>query len=306
MSLEQYIAEIGDARRPLVGSKLVNLSALSPEELKLVVDAWPTMDVGRRREIVGKLVELAEENVNLDFDDIFSACLHDDDETVQTEAIDGLWECESRALIDTFVALLRKDAKESVRAAAATALGKFAMLAELGKARDDDRAKVERALFAVIEDPRERSEVTRRALEAIAPLSLQEVKAVIERAYHSDDPKMRASAIYAMGRNCDPAWLPTLLRELASADAEMRYEAAAACGELGEEDAVPHLSRLVHDIDTEVCLSALAALGAIGGGEAESVLRECLGHPDEHISHAAQQALEELSFGHDPLSFGIM
>ena len=81
--------------------------------------------------------------------------------------------------------------------------------------------------------------------------------------------------------------------------------AAAACGELGEEDAVPHLGRLVHDIDTEVCLSAIAALGAIGGGEAESILRECLDHPDEHICQAAQEALEELSFDQDPLSFGI-
>lgn len=305
MSLKSYIAEIGDAGRPLVGSKLANLSALSPEELKLVVDAWPRMAVERRREIVGKLVELAEENATLDFDAFFTACLRDDDETVQIRAMDGLWECESRALIDIFITLLTKDARGPVRAAAATALGKFAMLAELGKSRDDDRAKVESALFAVIDDPEEQSEVTRRALEAIAPLSLPEVKAAIEQAYHSDDTRARASAIYAMGRNCDPAWLPTLLRELASPDSEMRYEAAAACGELGEEDAVPHLGRLVHDIDVEVCLSAIAALGAIGGSEAEAVLRECLGHPDEHICQAAEEALEELSFDQNPLSFRI-
>jgi len=305
LSLKSYLAEIGDARRPLVGSQLANLSALSPEELELVVDAWAGMEVERRREIVGNLVELAEENLNLDFDDIFAACLNDDDETVKIRAIDGLWECESRALIDAFITLLTKDAREPVRAAAATALGKFAMLAELGKARDDDQAKVESALFAAIDDPGEESDVTRRALEAIAPLSLPEVKAVIEQAYHSDDAKMRASAIYAMGRNCDLAWLPTLLRELASADAEMRYEAAAACGELGEEDAVPHLGRLVHDIDSEVCLSAIAALGEIGGSEAESILRECRGHPDEHVCQAAEQALEELSFDQDPMSFGI-
>jgi len=305
LSLNRYLAEIGDAGRPLVASKLANLSALSPQELSVVVDAWAGIEVERRREIIGNLVQLAEDNPNLDFDDVFAACLDDNDETVKIRAIDGLWECESRGLIGVFITLLMKDAREPVRAAAATALGKFAMLAELGKSRDDDSAKVENALFAIIDDPGEQSEVTRRALEAIAPLSLPEVKAVIEQAYNSDDAKLRASAIYAMGRNCDPAWLPTLLRELASADAEMRYEAAAACGELGEEDAVPHLGRLVQDIDSEVCLSAITALGEIGGSEAESILRECLGHPDEHICQAAEQALEELSFDQDPMSFGI-
>jgi len=191
LSLNRYLAEIGDAGRPLVASKLANLSALSPQELSVVVDAWAGIEVERRREIIGNLVQLAEDNPNLDFDDVFAACLDDDDETVKIRAIDGLWECENRGLIDVFITLLMKDAREPVRAAAATALGKFAMLAELGKSRDDDSAKVENALFAIIDDPGEQSEVTRRALEAIAPLSLPEVKAVIEQAYNSDDAKLR-------------------------------------------------------------------------------------------------------------------
>ena len=86
----------------------------------------------------------------------------------------------------------------------------------------------------------------------------------------------------------------------------MRYEAAEACGELGEEDAVPHLSRLIHDLDSQVSLSAIAALGKIGGSEAEDILRECLTHSDEHIRQAAGEALEELGFEKDPLSFRIL
>ncbi len=306
MSLESYFAEIGNSKKHLVVSKLANLSTLSSEELRLFMETWVKIDVDRQRQIVGHLVELAEENPNLNFDDIFIACLHDPDETVRIKSIDGLWECESCSLIDSFITLLREDSKESVRAAAAMALGKFAMLAELGKLRPEHRLKVERVLLAIIDDQEEDIEVVRRAIEAIAPISLPRVKEIIQQAYSSDDDNMRVSAIYAMGKNSDPAWLTTLLRELGSADTEMRYEAAEACGELGEEDAVPHLSRLIHDLDSQVSLSAIAALGKIGGSEAEDILRECLTHSDEHIRQAAGEALEELGFEKDPLSFRIL
>ena len=306
MSLERYLAEISDSKKPLVISKLANLSTLSSEELRLFIETWVKMDAERQRQIVGHIVELAEENPNLNFDDIFIASLHDPDETVRIKSIDGLWECESCSLIDSFITLLREDSKESVRAAAAMALGKFAMLAELGKLRPEHRQKVERVLFAIIDDQDEQVEVVRRAIEAIAPLSLPRVKEIIQQAYNSDDDKMQFSAIYAMGKNSDPAWLPTLLRELGSADTEMRYEAAQACGELGEEDAVPHLSRLIHDLDSQVCLSALAALGKIGGSEAEDILQEYLTQSDEHIRQAAAEALQELDFEKDPLSFKML
>ena len=306
MSLERYFTEISDSKKPLVISELANLSTLSSEELRLFMETWVRMDAERQRQIVGHLVELAEENPNLNFDDIFIACLHDPDETVRIKSIDGLWECESCSLIDSFITLLREDSKESVRTAAAMALGKFAMLAELGKLRPEHRQKVESALFAIIDDQDEQVEVVRRAIEAIAPLSLPRVKKIIQEAYKSDDAIVQISAIYTMGKNCDPAWLPTLLKELGSADTEMRYEAAQACGELGDEDAVPHLSRLIHDLDSQVCLSALAALGKIGGSEAEDILQEYLTQSDEHIRQAAAEALEELDFEKDPLSFKIL
>ncbi|MBE0415632.1 MAG: HEAT repeat domain-containing protein [Dehalococcoidia bacterium] len=301
--MKKDLAEISDENKPLVSSKLANLSTLSTEELKLFLEAWASMDVKRRRQIISQFVELAEANPKVNFDNIFLTCLHDPDEIVRAKSIEGLWECEHCSLIDLFITLLREDSKELVRAAAAIALGKFAMLAELEKLRPEDRAKVERALLAVIDD--QQLEVRRRAIEAIAPLSLPRVKEIIQEAYESDDAGMRVSAIHAMGRNCDPAWLPTLVRELGSIDAEMRYEAAVACGELGEEGAVPHLVKLIRDLDSQVRLSAIAALGKLGGSEAGEALRECLNHPDEPIREAAEEALEELGFGEDPFSFRI-
>lgn len=309
MSLDSFaknLAELSDESKPLISSKLANLSATSQEEMALFLEAWAEMGFERRRQIASQLAELAEEDPKLNFDDIFHACLRDPDEIVRVRAIEGLWEYENHSLIDTFINMLREDRQESVRAAAALALGRFALLAELGKLRPDDGAKVEKALAAVIDDQEEQLGVRRRAVEAIATFSLPEVTEIIQEAYQSDDDEMRVSAIYAMGRNSDPAWLPTLVKELSNPDTEMRFEAAGACGELGEEEAVPHLLRLIYDLDAQVQLSAIAALGKIGGNEAGAALRECLNHTAEHIRRAAEDALEELGFSKDPLSFRII
>ena len=305
MPLERYLAELSDSNKRLALSKLANLSALSPEELDQFREVWATMDAVRQRQIITRLVELAEQNPILDFDDIFISCLSDHDSMVRTKAIDGLWECDKRSLIDRFVNMVKTDSDESVRATAATALGRFVMLAELGKLRSGDVEKVRNALFEIIDSCTGVTDVARRAVEAISPLTLPQVRALIERAYGSDDGKMRVSAVFAMGRNSDPVWLPVLLKELANSDPEMRYEAAVACGELGSEEAVPYLRSLVGDLDSQVRLSAVAALGKIGGIEAEETLRRCLGAADEHVCEAAAEALEELSFTKEPLSFGI-
>lgn len=303
MSLERILAELSDESKPLASRRLCDLSALSAEELGLFRETWAKIGVARRQQIMDKLVALAEENCRLDFNDIFRACLNDPDEIVRVKSIEGLWECEDRSLIDFLITLLREDSKKSVRAAAAMALGRFAMLAELEKLRPEDGEKVQVALLSAIENQEEQLEVRRRAIEAISPLSLPKVKDIICQAYDSDNAKMRASALYAMGRNCDPAWLSTLIKELASCDVEMRFEAAEACGELGSDEVAPHLVRLISDIDSQVQLSAIAALGHIAGSEAEEALRKCLEHPDEHIREAAKEALEEVEQSGEPFSF---
>lgn len=302
MSLKKILAEIGDETKPLTSKRLCDLSVLSPEELGLFREAWARMGTTRQRQIMEKLVALAEENCRLNFDDIFRAYLNDPDEIIRVKSIEGLWECEDRSFIDPLITLLREDGKELVRAAAAVALGRFAMLAELGKLRPEDGDKVQKALLSAIDNAEEQLEVRRRAIEAISPLSLPEVKDIIRRAYDSENAKMRASALYAMGRHCDPVWLPTLIKEFASRDAEIRFEAAVACGELGDDEAVPHLVRLVCDSDSQVQLSAIAALGHIGGSEAEEALRKCLEHPDEYVRDAAKEALEEVEQSGEPFS----
>ncbi len=305
LPIEETIANLGNSDKPLLNSKLAELSNLSSEELALFEKAWAAIEPKRQGEIMYRLVELAEDNFELDFDDIFKSRLKDPSDEVRSKAIEGLWESEEASLIDPLIELLEQDSSQEVQATAATALGKFAMLAELKKIRHSHKSKVCQALLAAIDDQSKPIEVKRRALEAAAPLSLPQMEKAIVKAYKNDEPKLRAGALFAMGKSCNHSWLPILLKELASADAEMRYEAAGACGELGEKEATPYLTELITDPDVDVQLAAIQALGKIGGPEAKDCLERCLNNSSEAVQQAAEQALNELEAGEDALSFRI-
>lgn len=238
-SIVQIITELANIDQPLSNTGLAELSSLGPVDLEFFKQVWPSTELKRRRHIVHRLIELAETNVELNFDTIFKYCLNDDDAEVQSQAIEGLWENKEASLINPLINLLERASSQKAQAAAANALGKFAMMAEHKKLRACHVSRIQEALLSAVTDQNKALEVRHRALEAMAPLSLPEVKSAIRDAYQGPSPRLKISAIYAMGKNCHPSWLPILLKELTNADAETRYEATVACGEIAEEEAVP-------------------------------------------------------------------
>ncbi len=303
LPIEQTLVELGNIDRPLLNAALTELSNLSSEELKCLKNSWAKIETKRRRQIVYRLVEMAEDNFALNFDGILKHCLQDPDDEVRRQSIEGLWENEETSLLNPLIKLLEQDPSEKVQAAAANALGKFAMLAEHQKLSSYHLSSIQAALLTVISDTSKPVEIRRRALEAAAPLSLPQVKTAIREAYQSSSSRLRISAIYAMGKNCDPGWLPILLKELASTDPEIRYEAAGACAELEEEAAVPSLLRLVNDHDSDVQMAAIQALGKIGGTVATECLEDCLNSSSAAVRQAAEDALLELEDKENSLSF---
>ncbi len=301
-ALENYLKDLRDTGKPLVVSKLVNLSDLSREEMGTFRSTWHGIDVARRREIVERLVELAEDNFELDYDQIFRLCLGDGDGEVRAKAVEGLSECEERSLLDPLIRLLLGDLEDSVRAEAAAALGTFAMLAEFGELKANDADKVEKALLTAFSNKKEQMDVRCRALESISMMSRPQVEVMIRQAYQSDSLEIRASSLCAMGRTCNSDWLSILLQELSSPSAQLRFEAARACAELEADDAVPRLIELTRDDDAQVRLSAVEALGRIGGNEAKLALQECRDGPDDVMSEAAEDALDEMKFWEDPFA----
>ncbi len=193
MNLEKLLEELTSPGAPIAASRLVQLSALGPEEARYFTEGWLEVPAERRRAIASKLMDLSEDNVELDFSPIFRKLLHDDDEQVRVTAISGLWECEERALIEPLVHLALNDPDEAVRGAAAQALGRFALLAETGKLLKRDFERLAKVLLGIINDEDETLEVRRRAIEAIAPMSISQVPDLIRNAFEDGEPKLRAS-----------------------------------------------------------------------------------------------------------------
>ncbi len=299
--LEVILTNLADSKLPLSNTELAKLSNPDKAELELLKQRWTTIPAERRRSIVRRLVDLSEGSFELNFEDIFRALLDDPDDGVRAAAVSGLWESENTTLINPILRLFAEDSSEKVQIEVTAILGKFAMLGEHGKLRPVYTSRIGQALLKSINDASRQLEVRRRALEAVAPLSLASVKKAIMTAYTSSEPKFKVSAIHAMGKNCDRDFLPLLIREISSPDAETRYEAATALGELGERESIPYLIKLIGDPDIDVQLATIQALGRIGGAQARECLKQNLDNPSEAIREAAGVALEELYSDEYPL-----
>ena len=301
LNLERFIQQCQSADGDLNHTELLGLAGLGSDEAAMLHESWQKVHPNQRRTVVDRLVQMAEDNVDLDFTSMFTLCLEDPDETVRQKAISGLWECEDRNLILKFSRLLMDDISFDVRAAAAIGLGNFAMLAVEGKLLEKDKERIAGTLLQIIRSDDAPMEVHRRALEAMAPFNTDEIQEMIQKAYDGATPELRCSALYAMGRSCDSRWVPFLLKELKSDEPAMRYEAANATGELGSMEFVPSLASLIRDEDYQVQIAAIQALGRIGGRRARRLLQAQIDAAEDGIVEAAQDALRQIDVDEDPL-----
>ena len=301
MSLVKALGELTSKQARLSTGLLSELSCLTAEEMREFSVAWASASAERRGKVLRQLAELAEDTVELDFTAVYRHALADENDDVRVAAVVGLWECEERSLISPLVGLLNDDPSELVRSAAAQALGRFALLTEVGKLLEIDRQRIGDALLLVIDNEFETLDVRRRAIEAIAPMSHPRVPEIVQEAYEHEDPKVRASALFAMGRTCDLRWLPVLIGALENEDPELRYEAASGLGELGEEDAVIDLIPMIDDGDELVQEAVLNALGAIGGAAAKRALLRVAEGDDPRATEIARNAQQSIEFEEDPL-----
>ena len=232
LSVKETIADLVDSDKPLLSSKLADLSSLGSGELRFLEQVWSDIEPERRRQIVYRLVKLAEDNFELNYDSIFWNCLQDQDVEVRCRAIEGLWENEETSLINPLINLLEQDSSEEVQAVAATALGRFVMLAEHGKLRSCHASKVSQALLAAIGNESKTIEVKRRALEAAAPLS--------------DDAEIRYEAAGACGELGEKESVPYLIGLIDDPDTDVQLAAIQALGEIGGTEAKESLEQYLN------------------------------------------------------------
>lgn len=301
---DEFLGQLFDPAGTIASSKLLALSSLSDAEVPAFRTAWMAAQEEVRGKLLERLINLTEDNAEADFDAIFRIALDDVAPEIREKAIDALWECHERWLLNRLSDMAEGDADVDVRGAASGALGKFVLLGALEELRPSLVEEVEAVLKKIIENQAEPVTVRRRAIEALSPSGDPAVNDAIRDAYYSDDRELKISALFAMGQHCDEGWLPVLLSELKNPDPTLRFEAARACGELEDERAVPSLVLLLKESDAEVQEAAIEALGRIGGDDARAALKRCLSGSDPRVREAAQAALEEIAANENSLGFG--
>jgi HEAT repeat protein len=293
--LWESFEQLGDQAQAIPFSMLYPLSDLTGEQRVKFGAAWPTLPASTRRRLLDTLVELTEANFQVNFDAVFRLCLDDPDAETRALAIKGLWENTSASLVGPLIAKLRADPSVQVRAAAASALGRFMLAAELEELAQPIQARIMSELITTIHLASESVEVRRRAVESVAYACTSEIHDILEVAYYDDDDRMRLSAVTGMGRSCDQRWADVILEEMDSDSPAMRYEAAWASGELMLRSSVPVLARLMHDPDHQVREASIWALGQIGGATAKDVLVDAYDDADDDTRDALGEALSELA-----------
>jgi HEAT repeat protein len=300
MEPENLLEELADPEVGLTSKLLIALGDLDAEETAQLAAAWPDIDTRRKEQILNALTELLEDNVELNFDQVFKTALQDESGGVRVAALRGLFEYEGRDLIPVLANLLREDEDIEVRREAAMALGRYALAVEMESVTGTDATLVKEALIESVEDLNEDAWVRSRAIEALGAISGDETENLIESVYGEDDLWMRIGAVDAMGRSCDETWLPIIVDEMKNEAPEMRFAAAFAAGLIGAYESITDLAEMTADEDQEVRLAAVQALGEIGGPNARVVLTNLLYEGDDNLREAVEEAISALAIDEDP------
>jgi HEAT repeat protein len=303
MSFDSTIDDLADPAKRITSEQLTSLSSLDESERRRLAELWPQLEDSRRLNVITAMSDIAQDNVELNFDAVYKLALTDADYEVRGAGLRGLFEYEGRDLIRTLINLLREDEDPGVRREAAIALGRYAMAGELGHLGDSDTDDVREALIESVEDEMEDEVVRASAIEAVGVLSGEDTENLIESIFREESMWLKVGAVDAMGRSANEVWLPTVIDELASEAPEMRHAAAFAAGEIGAEDAIQPLRKLaITDPDREVQLAAIRGLGEIGGATAVVALKSILYEGDDDLREAVEEAISEAEFYDDPLN----
>ncbi len=274
------------------------LSGLTRGETRTLRETWPTLLAEQRRHLVRAMDERAREDLDLDFARALRVALRDREADVRAAAIDALWEDRALDSLTAFADALDRDADATVRLAAARALAPFAVAAAADEIPETYGNRVRETLLAAATSGVEEIEVTRAATAAVGVFDDPRVRDVIRETYDRGSTEDRLAALTAMGRSCDPRFLPTVQYDTEDDERDVRREATRALGEMGLSAGVAEVIARLDDEDRGVRLVAVTALGQIGDRESVRTLREHRADDErDDWREAVDDALAEAELG---------
>lgn len=310
----EVLTALLDNDRPFPPRFLERFSDLDPDESLKLKQIWTNIRLQRRVDLMDDLEKLSEVETLVQFEEVAKIGLEDSDPRVRVVAVRLLWEVDDdKYLIPRFLRIMKEDPSEEVRAAAASALGKYIYLGELEEIPQAAFRMLEDELLQVISST-EKPSVRQKALEAISFSAREEAIELIRTAYESGDHNWLISALFAMGRSGDDRWEEIVLSHLQDEDSELRFEAVRAAGELCLAAARrPLLEMLTEEgLEEDTRFAAIWSLSEIGGRGVREVLEALRdSSEDEETTDFLEEAfvnleltegLEQLEFLHiDPL-----
>ncbi len=307
VSFDLVIKSLLDTSQPFPPAYLHRFSDITPSDLAQLKKVWAQVLPDRRAAILEDLENLSEADTLVSFDELCKFTLDDADPRVRQTSLQILWESNETSLIPKFIEMMNTDENTLVRAAAASSLGQFVYLGELEEISKSWLDQVENQLITVFrsnEDPL----VRRRALESLGFSSRKEVEGFIRSAYNNEDVEWLSTALFAMSRSADTAWVPAILDMLDHPDSEVQFQAVRALGELEAARARGPLLRMLEEgiEDDEVRMAVIWSLSKIGGENVRSKLEQMLEESeDEDEIELIEEALENLYFTDGFNQFGM-
>lgn len=293
---QELLEALTDEKIKLHHRYLYRLSDLDNKEVALLDSIWTQIPSERRQNLLEALKELGANNLLLSYEAVGRLAILDQDPRVRTLAVQILWWFEPADLIPEFINLLENDPSEQVRAASASALGRFVYLGEVDDISEETQENIEDSLLGVIQS-RETDLVKCHSLEAVGYSRRPEIPPLIEAALASGDKEWIKAALAAIGRSIDQRWEEDVLHFLNNKFPAIRAEAARAAGELEISTALPLLIELTEDSNDKVRHVAIWSLSQISGEGVSEILEDLWEEAEEETEiELLEAALDNLEF----------
>jgi hypothetical protein len=306
ISMRKVIDAMLDENTPLPPRYLYRFSDMTAEDLAQLERNWLSIPLWRRQALMEDVEDLGESDYLLSFEALARFALQDRDPKVRLLAVHTLWEYEERDLAAIFLGMIKTEPDPEVRAALASALGRFVYLGDIEELDEDMLQEIEDYLLGVVKGSDEPL-IRRCALESLGYSHRTEVNPLILEAYNSKDKDWVGSALFAMGRSADEDWAEYVLKKIDNVIPSIRIEAARAAGALELAEAVDLLKEMLNDADEQARMAAIWSLSQIGGEGVRQALEELAENAeDEDDIDFIESALDNLSFTEEMESFSLL
>jgi len=308
-NINEAINALIDETKPFPPALLYTFSDLNADDIRILKAAWPSLPLMRRRTLLEDLIDMAERDNLMMFEEVGKVALEDDDADVLISAIDLLFQAEDSRLIPTFLRFLQNvSLNERVRAAAANALGPYIYLGEVEKIRPKLLQNIVEVLLNIYANDLS-DLVRRRVLESLGYSSHAAVPELLRAAYFRPEVAWQESAMFAMGKSADDQWQSFVLANLEHENLKVRLQAIHAAGELTLYAARQTLLRMLNQEykNEELRHELVWALSQIGGEGIEAAFYRLMDRiDDEEELTLIEDALDELNFTNDKSIFELM